>query len=41
MRRYTSTLYIVGADVLILVFGLFGRLPLQLRWLQIQLQGIR
>ena len=35
MRRYTSTLYIVGAVVLILVFGLFGRLPLQLRWLLI------
>lgn len=35
MRRYTSTLYIIGAVVLILVFGLVGRFPLQLRWLLI------
>ncbi len=35
MRRYTSTLYIIGAVVLILVFGLFGRFPLQVRWLLI------
>ena len=33
MSRYRSTLYIVGAVVLILFFGLFGRFPLQLRWL--------
>ncbi len=33
MRRYTSTIYIIAAVALIVIFGLFGRVPLGLRWL--------
>lgn len=33
MLRYRSTFYIIGTVFLILLFGLIGALPLQLRWL--------
>lgn len=33
LSRYRSTLYILGAIVLIMMVGLLGRVPLQLRWL--------
>ena len=33
MRRYISTIYIIAAVALIVIFGLIGRVPLGLRWL--------